>query len=74
MKDNWKKEAFKAFAQVSQLGLMVVISILIPLSLGYFLDKWAGTKMIFKVIGLVLGVAAGYVSGASTIKKFLKNL
>ncbi len=72
--NNWKKEAFKTVALVSQLGLVVVISILIPLIVGYFLDKLIGTQMVFKILGLVLGVAAGYWNGAKTLKKFLEKL
>lgn len=72
--DNWKKEAFKAFALISQLGLVVVISILIPFSAGYFLDTRLDTGIIFKIIGLILGIAAGYWNGATTLKKFLKRL
>lgn len=72
--NNWKKEAFKMFALVSQLGLVVVISMLIPLIAGYFLDKLIGTQMIFKILGLVLGIAAGYWNGAKTLKKFLEKL
>lgn len=72
--DHWKKEAFKAVALVSQLGLVVVISILIPLAAGYFLDKLAGTKLVFKILGLVLGVGAGYWNGAKTLKNFLKKM
>lgn len=75
MNDNdWKKEAFKAVALVTQLGLVVIISILIPLAVGYFVDKLIGTQMAFKILGLVLGVAAGYWNGAKTVKKFLEKL
>ncbi len=75
MNDNdWKKEAFKTAALVSQLGLVVVISILIPLAAGYFLDKLIGAQIVFKILGLILGVGAGYWNGAKTLKKFLKKL
>lgn len=62
------------FALVSQLGLVVVISMLIPLIAGYFVDKLIGTQMIFKILGLVLGIAAGYWNGAKTLNKFLEKL
>jgi PAS domain S-box-containing protein len=44
---------------VTQLGLSMVASILICFAIGYYLDKWLGTKGLFIIILILLGVAGG---------------
>lgn len=44
---------------VTQLGLTMVGSILFCLAIGYYLDKWLGTKGLFITIFILLGVAGG---------------
>jgi len=44
---------------VTQLGLSMIASILICFGIGYYLDKWLGTKGIFITIFILLGVAGG---------------
>jgi ATP synthase protein I len=46
-------------ALVTQLGLTMAGSILFCFAIGYFLDKWLGTKGLFIVIFLLLGIAGG---------------
>jgi len=44
------------------LGCSVVISLLIGILGGLFIDRWLGTEPIFTLIGVVLGLAtAGYL-------------
>ena len=44
------------------LGCSVVVSLLITLVGGVYLDRWLGTEPIFTLVGLVLGLAtAGYM-------------
>jgi len=42
-----------------QLGLTMAGSILFCLAIGYYLDKWLGTKGLFITIFILLGVAGG---------------
>ena len=47
---------------VSQLGLTMAGSILFCFAIGYFLDKWFGTKGIFITIFILLGIVGGGVT------------
>ena len=56
------KESRKIFEQltlVSQLGLTMVGSIGRGFAIGYFLDKWLGTKGIFLTLFILLGIGGG---------------
>ena len=44
---------------VTQLGLTMIGSILFCFAIGYYLDKWLGTKVLFITIFILLGVAGG---------------
>jgi ATP synthase protein I len=47
---------------VSQLGLTMAGSILFCFAIGYFLDKWLGTKGLFITIFIILGVIGGGIT------------
>lgn len=49
-------------AIVSQVGFTMAGSILLCLAVGYFLDKWLGTRGIFTIIFIILGIAGGGVT------------
>lgn len=42
-----------------QLGLTMAGSILFCFAIGYYLDKWLGTKGVFITIFILLGIAGG---------------
>jgi ATP synthase protein I len=44
---------------VSQLGLTMAGSILFCFAIGYFLDKWLGTKGLFIAVFIILGIIGG---------------
>ncbi|MBU2550500.1 MAG: AtpZ/AtpI family protein [Proteobacteria bacterium] len=44
---------------VTQLGLTMAGSILLCFAIGYYLDKWLGTRGIFLTIFILLGVLGG---------------
>ncbi len=44
---------------VTQLGLTMVGSIMFCFAIGYFLDKWLGTKGIFITLFLLFGIGGG---------------
>ncbi len=53
---KWQVVAF-----ITELGFTVGFSILIGIGVGWWLDSKLGTKPIFTIIGLFLGLAsAGY--------------
>lgn len=56
------KESRKIFEQltlVSQLGLTMVGSIGLGFAVGYYLDKWLGTRGVFLVLFILLGIVGG---------------
>lgn len=42
------------------IGLQLVSATFIGLAVGYFLDKWLGTKPWLTIVMLILGVVAGF--------------
>ncbi len=53
------RDTFEQLTLVMQLGLTMAGSILFCFAVGYYLDKWLGTKGIFLVIFILLGIAGG---------------
>jgi F0F1-type ATP synthase assembly protein I len=47
-------------------GLVFPVSIVIGYAMGYFLDRWLGTTFL-KIVFLLFGIAAGFVSFYRTI-------
>ena len=67
------KESRKIFEQlvlVSQLGLTMVGSIGLGFAIGYFLDKWLGTRGIFLILFILLGI----VGGGYTVYRQIREL
>jgi ATP synthase protein I len=67
------KETRKIFEQltlVSQLGLTMVGSIGLGFAIGYYLDKWLGTKGIFLALFILLGI----VGGGYTVYRQIREL
>lgn len=52
---------WQAIGAASGIGCSVVVSLLVCIGAGIFLDQWLGTTPIMVLIGMVLGmIAAGY--------------
>jgi ATP synthase protein I len=47
---------------LSGVGLTLVVSTVLGLAGGYYLDRWLGTQPVFLLIGLLFGIAAGFVN------------
>jgi ATP synthase protein I len=56
-----EKSAWSALAELSSVGVAMVLATVIGLAGGYFLDRWLGTKPWLLLIGLGFGIAAGFV-------------
>lgn len=69
-----EKGTWKALAELSTIGLTMVLSTVIGLTGGYFADRWLGTKPWLMLIGLGLGVAAGFVNLFRSVKTAERNL
>ena len=56
------KGAWKALGDLSSIGIALVLCTVIGLAGGYYADRWLGTTPWLTLIGLVLGIVAGFVN------------
>jgi ATP synthase protein I len=61
---------FRRLAELSSLGLMLPSSIIVGLVLGYFLDRWLGTRPWLLLTFTVLGIVSGLLSLFRALKKY----
>jgi ATP synthase protein I len=55
------KSAWSALAELSSVGIAMVLATVIGFAGGYFLDHWLGTDPWLMLVGLGFGIAAGFV-------------
>jgi len=53
---------WKGLAELSSIGMTMVLATVIGLAGGYVLDGWLGTSPWLTMIGLGFGIAAGFVN------------
>ncbi|MGH7263311.1 MAG: AtpZ/AtpI family protein [Candidatus Rokuibacteriota bacterium] len=56
------RRRLRQLAALSGVGLALVVSTVLGLWGGYVLDGWLGTSPWLTLIGLLLGIAAGFVN------------
>ena len=54
------KELFSGGYRASSIGLALVLAIFIGAFIGYLLDNYFETGYLFKIIGLIVGIIAGF--------------
>jgi ATP synthase protein I len=64
------KELFFGGYHASAIGMSLVIAIFLGGFFGYLLDNYFGTGYLFKIIGLIVGIIAGFRNVYITGKKF----
>lgn len=67
-------DTWKALAELSTIGMTMVLATFIGLAGGYFADRWLGTKPWLTLIGLGLGIAAGFVSFFRSVRTAERKL
>ena len=70
-----KKETSRALRELtyySSLGISIALSIFIGLFAGVYLDGKLGTHPVLTLVGLGLGIAAGFKNIALAVKKSRK--
>jgi len=67
---NFLKELFSGGYQASSIGLALVFAILLGGFVGYLLDNYFETGYLFKIIGLIVGIIAGFRNVYEMGKKF----
>ena len=69
MAPSGDQSAWKALGELSTVGLTLVVATVIGLAGGYYLDRWLRTSPWLTLIGLLLGIAAGFVNLFRTVKR-----
>jgi F0F1-type ATP synthase assembly protein I len=66
--------AWKALGELSSVGLTLVVATVIGLVAGYYADSWLGTAPWLLLLGLGLGIAAGFVNLFRSVKRAEREL
>jgi ATP synthase protein I len=64
-----EKSTWKALGELSSIGMALVVATVIGLGGGYYLDRWLGTMPWLTLVGLGLGIAAGFVNLFRSVKR-----
>ncbi|MBM7557017.1 AtpZ/AtpI family protein [Halanaerobacter jeridensis] len=57
---NDKMNFLKALALISQVGITMIVPVIAGVWLGNYLDELLHTNLIFLLVGVILGVSAGF--------------
>jgi ATP synthase protein I len=55
-----KNKHFQSLGLASMMGIHLVSGVIVGMVMGFYLDKFFGTKPWLMLIFLILGIAAGY--------------
>ena len=61
--------AWRSLGMLATVGLTFVVATAGATIAGYFVDRWAGTSPWFTLIGLAVGIAAGFRDLLRSIRK-----
>jgi len=61
--------AWKSVGELASIGMTMVLATVIGLAGGYYADRWLGTAPWLLLTGLILGIAAGFVSLFRSVKR-----
>lgn len=67
-----RKELVKSLWLITQIGFSMLAPIAVGAVIGYYLDVWLGTEVLF-LFFLLIGIAAGYRNVWHLVRKFTKN-
>lgn len=66
--------AWKSVGELASIGVALVLATVIGLGAGYYADRWLGTSPWLTLVGLGLGIAAGFVALFRAVKSAERNL
>ena len=73
MAPSGEESSWKALAELSSIGMTLVLATVIGLAAGYGLDRLLGTSPWLVMIGLGLGIVAGFVNFFRSVKRAERN-
>lgn len=74
MKKPGKSKSVLQMADLVSTGMAMVLSIIMGLFAGVFLDKWLGTEPIFTLVLLFAGILTGFRVMYKTYMKFFASM
>ena len=57
----------------SEIGISLLVTTLVGVLVGYWVDKQLGTLPVFLIVGFLVGAGAGTIMIARLISRFLKT-
>lgn len=64
------RSTWRALAVGAQIGTSIVASLGLAMGGGYLLDRWLGTKPIFLLLGIVVGIVAAAYTLVDMARQF----
>jgi ATP synthase protein I len=61
--------AWRSLGELASVGITLVVSTVIGLGAGYWGDRWLGTAPWLMLVGLLFGIAAGFVNLFRSVKR-----
>jgi len=69
-----EKGTWKALGELSSIGITLVVATVIGLVGGYYADRWLGSKPWLTLLGLGMGIAAGFVNLFRSVRRAEREL
>lgn len=66
--------AWRSLGDLASIGITLVVATVIGLGAGYYGDKWLGTTPWLTLVGLLFGIAAGFVNLFRSVKAAERKL
>lgn len=66
--------AWRSLGEVATIGITLVVSTVIGLGAGYYADRWLGTSPWLLLLGLLLGIVAGFVNLFRSVRSAEREL
>ena len=74
MAPSGEKSTWRALGELSSIGMTLVVATVLGLVAGYYADRWLGTTPWLLLLGLGLGIAAGFVNLFRSVKRAEREL
>ena len=77
IKKKYKKEKIQknnnSIGSAFRISTELIAAVFVAIFIGWYLDKWLGTKPIFLIILLLVGIATGIFNVVRSAKKINKD-